>query len=271
LNHDRYKRKLYTIIFEANTFGGKLFDVVLILSILLSVLAVSLDSVQAIHEDWGKYLNVVEWTFTILFTVEYFTRIYCSHDPRHYIFGFFGIVDLVSILPTYVSFILPETQYFIVIRILRVLRIFRILKFVQYIGETNLLLQAFAKSRHKITVFLFSVITMTVIFGSLMYAIEYEKNSGFTSIPISIYWAIVTMTTVGYGDISPITPLGQFLAAIIMISGYSIIAVPGGIVTANIIRQRDEKLSFACPNCHLIGHSPQAVYCTDCGHKLSSS
>lgn len=264
------RKKIYTIIFESHTIGGKLFDLLLIVCILMSVLAVSLHSVQEINERWDESLTVAEWMFTILFTIEYLTRIYCSPNPRRYIFSFFGFVDLISILPTYISFLVSETQYFIVIRILRVLRIFRILKFVQYIGETNILLEAFKRSRHKIIVFLFSVISMTVIFGSLMYAIEVEENSGFTSIPISIYWAIVTMTTVGYGDISPITPLGQFLAAIIMIVGYSIIAVPGGIVTANIIAQRDSRNAIKCPHCHSHGHELDALYCKGCGLRLDS-
>ena len=264
------RKKLYTIIFEAHTFGGKLFDLLLIVCILLSVTVVSLDSVQEISDRWGNYLSAAEWTFTILFTIEYVTRIYCSPDPRRYIFSFLGLVDLISIMPTYVSFIVPETQYFIEIRILRVLRIFRILKFVHYVGETELLIDAFKRSRHKVTVFLFSVISLMTIFGSLMYAIEMEENSGFTSIPASIYWAIVTMTTVGYGDISPVTPLGQFLASLIMILGYSIIAVPGGIVTANIINQRDKRLAIKCPQCQLSGHDANAVYCKGCGHKLAS-
>lgn len=262
------RKRLYSIIFEADTWEGKFFDVLLIVCILLSVLVVMLDSVQSINEHWGGLLYAAEWAFTLLFTAEYLTRIYCSPDPKHYVTGFFGLVDLLSVLPTYISLLVPGTQYLMVIRVLRVLRIFRILKFVQYVGETNQLLAAFHRSQRKITVFLSSVMALTVIFGSLMYVIEFEDNSGFTSIPISIYWAIVTMTTVGYGDISPMTPLGQFLAAIIMIMGYSIIAVPGGIVTANIIAAKTERSILRCSGCKLSDHDLDAKYCKRCGDKL---
>lgn len=262
------RKRLYSIIFEADTREGKAFDVLLIICILLSILVVMLDSVHSIDEKWGEYLWAAEWGFTLLFTLEYFTRIYCSPHPRQYITGFFGLVDLLSVIPTYISLLVPGTHYLMVIRVLRVLRIFRILKFVQYVGETKLLLSAFARSRRKITVFLFLVLALTVIFGSLMYVIEFEQNTGFTSIPISIYWAIVTMTTVGYGDISPMTPLGQFLAAIIMIMGYSIIAVPGGIVTANLIASKEDHSILSCPGCKMSNHDLDAKYCKRCGEKL---
>lgn len=262
------RKRLYSIIFESDTREGKLFDVLLIACILLSVLVVMLDSVQSINEHWGGLLYAAEWGFTLLFTAEYLIRIYCCHDPKHYVTGFFGLVDLLSVLPTYISLLVPGTQYLMVIRVLRVLRIFRILKFVQYIGETNQLIAAFKRSRRKIIVFLASVMSLTVIFGSLMYVIEFEENTGFTSIPISIYWAIVTMTTVGYGDISPLTPMGQLLAAVIMIMGYSIIAVPGGIVTANMIAVRQERSILRCSGCKLSNHDLDAKFCKRCGEKL---
>ena len=262
------RKRLYTIIFESDTWSGKFFDLVLIVCILLSIVVVMLDSVQTINEHWGGVLWVAEWAFTLLFSLEYLVRLYCSPDPKHYATGFFGVVDVLSVLPTYVSLLVPGTQYLMVIRVLRVLRIFRILKFVQYVGETDLLLAAFYRSRQKITVFLFSVLSLTVIFGSLMYVIEFEDNSGFTSIPTSIYWAIVTMTTVGYGDISPMTPLGQLLAAIIMIMGYSIIAVPGGIITANMLAYKQERSILTCSKCKMGNHDLDAKFCKKCGEKL---
>jgi voltage-gated potassium channel len=262
------RKKLYVIIFQSNTWAGKLFDLILILSILVSVAVVMLDSVQSIHAVWGSQLYAAEWLFTLLFTLEFIARVYCISDPSRYVFSFFGVVDICSVLPTYLGLIVPGTEHFLVIRVLRVLRIFRVLKFFHYVSESHLLISAFYRSRHKIAVFLLSVSAMIVIFGSLMYIIETEYNSGFTSIPVSVYWAIVTMTTVGYGDISPQTPLGQMLASVIMIMGYSIIAVPGGIVTANII-SGDRKKSFGCVNCKLDRHDTDAKYCKQCGEKLA--
>lgn len=263
------KKRLYTIIFQHGTWEGKLFDLLLIVSIILSVLTVMLDSVQSISDVWGKQLYYAERFFTLLFTIEYFLRIYCVKQPKDYIFSFFGVIDLVSIAPSYLSIFFPGTQYLIVIRVLRVLRIFRILKFIQYIGEANQLRRAFGKSHQKITVFLFAVCTMIIIFGSLMYLIESEENTGFTSIPASIYWAIVTMTTVGYGDISPQTAMGQALAAVVMIIGYSIIAVPGGIVTAAMVKAgKKEKSSKECIHCSFIDHDSDAIWCKYCGKEL---
>ena len=224
---------LQQTIFEAETGAGKLFDILLIISILCSVAAVMLDSVAPIRERYGPALHNAEWFFTILFTIEYILRLICVGRPAKYAFSFFGLVDLVSIVPTYLSLLLPGSQFLLVIRILRVLRVFRVLKFVQYLEESRLLLQALRASRKKITVFLFAVLTLVVILGSVMYLIEGEAN-GFTSIPRSVYWAIVTLTTVGYGDISPNTFPGQVLASFIMLLGYGIIAVPTGMVTAEI-------------------------------------
>lgn len=214
----KWQLKLYQVIFGSDTFGGKLFDVVLIITILLSVLAVMLDSVKEINIKYGNILFTVEWLFTILFSVEYVLRLISIRKPSAYIFSFFGIVDLLAIIPTYLSMIIAGSQYLLVIRILRVFRVFRFLKFVQYIGEAQVLVRALLASRRKVTLFLFTVLTIVVVIGSLMYLIEGEAN-GFTSIPVSIYWSIVTLTTVGYGDISPQTSLGQALAALIMIIG----------------------------------------------------
>ena len=264
-----WKKKLYQIIFEADTPSGKRFDEVLIACILLSVVAVMCDSVDTIRSSYGHLLYGLEWLFTILFTVEYVLRIMCADKRIHYARSFFGIVDFLAILPTYLSVIIPGSQYFLVIRILRVLRIFRVLKFVQFISEARLLVQSLRASARKIIVFLFTVVTLAVVFGSLIYLIEGEEN-GFTSIPRSVYWTIVTLTTVGYGDISPKTNLGQIFASIIMIMGYSVIAVPTGIVTVEMSQAfKKKRTRKACPECMEYGHESDAVYCKYCGTKLS--
>ena len=261
------RKRLYEIIFESDTKIGKTFDVGLIVIILLSVLVVMLDSVKAISVGFGSLFYVMEWIFTVLFTVEYLIRLYCSPNPLRYARNFFGIIDLIAVLPTYFSLFFPAGKYLLVIRILRVLRIFRVFKLIKFVHEANLLLQALNASRRKIIVFMYTVFSMVIIFGSLMYVIETEAN-GFTSIPRSIYWAIVTLTTVGYGDISPATNLGQTLAAMIMLLGYSIIAVPTGIVTAEIARAAG-KGSKRCPHRDIRGHDQDAFYCKHCGEKLS--
>ena len=267
-SYKNWRDSLYTIIFKADTPAGKWFDVILIISIILSVIAVMLDSVRAVNEPYGDLLYRVEWFFTILFSVEYILRLLCIGSPARYAKSFFGLVDLLAILPTYISLIVPGSQYLIAIRILRILRIFRVLKLVQYSHESQLLLKALSASRRKVTVFLFVVLTLVVIFGSLMYVIEGEEN-GFTSIPRSVYWAIVTMTTVGYGDISPKTNVGQVLAAVVMIMGYGIIAVPTGIVTVELAHARESlKRYLVCSKCSCKDHAPDAEYCKDCGAKL---
>lgn len=265
----KYREALHEIIFEADTPAGKLFDIILIVSIVLSVIVVMLDSVSTIRNSYGGFLVLSEWFFTFLFTIEYFLRLSCAGRPFKYATSFFGIVDLLAIIPTYLSLFLPGSQFLIVIRILRLLRIFRVFKLVQYLVEIKLLNQALRASRRKIVVFLFTVFMLVIIFGSMMYVIEGEQ-SGFTSIPRSIYWAIVTLTTVGYGDISPKTGFGQALAAVIMIIGYAIIAVPTGIVTTEIVRATyGRKVSTqACRACSAEDHDIDAKYCKDCGAKL---
>ena len=259
---------LHEVIFEADTKPGKWFDVILIISIILSVFVVMLDSVASIKKEYGAFLYSVEWFFTILFTIEYILRLISVGRPTQYATSFFGIVDLLAILPTNLSIILPVSRFLTVIRVLRVMRIFRVLKLVQYLTEARVLTQALRASRRKITVFLFAVFTLVIILGSLMYVIESEEN-GFTSIPRSIYWAIVTLTTVGYGDISPKTGLGQALAAVVMVIGYSIIAVPTGIVTAEISRAKEKEISTqSCPDCSAEGHDKDAVFCKHCGVRL---
>lgn len=264
----KWRNKIHEIIFEADTRMGKLFDIILIISIVLSIIIVMIDSISAINKEYGDTLFILEWIFTVLFTIEYFLRLFTVGRPLKYALSFFGIVDLLAILPTYFSLLLPGSQYFLVIRILRLLRVFRVLKLVQYVGEARLLVQAMKASKRKIIVFIFTVLTIVVIFGSLMYVIEGSAN-GFTSIPRSIYWAIVTLTTVGYGDVSPVTPLGQALAAIIMILGYGIIAVPTGIVTAEMTMAAGKPVSTqACTECSAEGHDSDASHCKYCGAKL---
>lgn len=263
------RKQIYKIIFEADTPAGKLFDVLLILSIVLSVGVVMVDSVKEINAAYGSQLYAAEWCFTILFTIEYFLRLYSIQKPHLYATSFYGIIDLLAIVPTYLSLIIPGAQVLLVVRSLRVLRIFRVLKIAQYIGEANLLIYALRESRRKIIIFLFAVLTLMVIFGSMMYLIESGIDSDFTSIPTSVYWAVVTMTTVGYGDISPQTPLGQTLASVIMILGYSIIAVPTGIITLEAsyaIRKRVKHR--VCSSCSAEEHDEDADYCKYCSTKL---
>ena len=263
-----WRSKLHEIIFEANTPAGKIFDLVLIVLIILSVLCVMLDSVSEFRATYSTTLRVLEWFFTVVFTIEYGLRLLCVQRPWRYAVSFYGLVDLLSILPAYLSLVVAGTHYLLVVRLLRILRIFRILKLVNYLGEARQLTRALMASRRKVGVFLFTVVTLVVILGSLMYVVEGERN-GFTSIPRSIYWAIVTLTTVGYGDIAPRTDLGQFLAAFIMILGYAIIAVPTGIVTvemSNVFRQPVD--NRACPICAAEGHDHNALYCIFCGGQL---
>ncbi len=265
-----WREKLRVTIFEADTPAGKAFDVGLLVAIVLSVLAVMLDSVEAYRARHGKLLDATEWLFTLLFTAEYALRLICSPRPLQYARSFFGLVDLLAILPTYLSLFFPGAESMIVIRGLRLLRIFRVFKLGQFLGEASQLRGALAASRHKITVFLGTISILVTILGAAMYLIEGEEN-GFTSIPVAIYWAIVTMTTVGYGDIAPITVSGKLLASLVMIMGYSIIAVPTGIVTAEIVEgaAKSRRITTrSCPNCLSEGHARSANYCRDCGTSL---
>jgi voltage-gated potassium channel len=266
-NRAPWRDTLYTVIFGAETPAGKWFDILLIMSIIASVIAVMLDSVTSISRQHGTLLNALEWFFTIAFTIEYLLRLICVGRPILYATSFFGIVDLLAIIPTYISILIPGSQYLLVVRILRILRVFRVLKLVQYMGEALLLMKALRASSRKITVFLFTVLTLVIVLGSLMYLIEGAQN-GFTSIPRSIYWAIVTLTTVGYGDISPQTNIGQMLAACIMILGYSIIAVPTGIVTVELSHVSAGKRLRSCRECSAEGHDADAVFCKNCGARL---
>ena len=256
------------IIFGHHTTAGRAFDVVLILVIIASVFVVMLESVETMRIEHGPLLRALEWGFTILFTIEYGTRLWCSPRPVRYARSFFGVVDLLAILPTYLSLLLPGGQALLSVRALRLLRVFRILKLAHHVSESRVLMRALSQSRDKITVFVAAVLTLVVSLGSMMYLIEGGAN-GFTSIPRSVYWAIVTLTTVGYGDIAPQTSMGQALAAVVMIMGYAIIAVPTGIVTVelgNVARQaRSERV---CSNCSAAGHEVDARHCNKCGAAL---
>ncbi len=262
-----WRQRVYELVFEAETPGGRIFDITLISLILLSVLAVFLESVRSIRESFGVELYAAEWAFTILFTIEYMLRLVSVRRPLRYVFSFYGIVDLLAILPTYLSLLIPGTQYLLVIRILRLLRIFRVLKLTSYISEGRVISTALRASRQKITVFLVAILTIVTVVGSLMYVVEGEEH-GFVDIPTSIYWAIVTLTTVGYGDLSPKTGLGKLLASVVMIMGYGIIAVPTGIVTGELIRASKSLSTHVCPECHAEPHDIDAVHCKYCGAKL---
>ena len=264
-----WRARTHEVIFEADTAAGKAFDVVLIATIVASTAVVMMESVASIRASYGPALRAAEWIFTVLFTLEYALRIACVGRPARYMRSFFGAVDLLSILPTYVSLFLPGAQYLLAIRTLRLLRIFRVLKLAHYMAEIEVLMSALRASRRKILVFIFTVTSLVMVLGSLMYLIEGPAH-GFTSIPRGVYWAIVTLTTVGYGDISPETNLGQALAACIMVLGYGIIAVPTGIVTAELTQaQRAGGVSGqACRECSAEGHDMDALHCKRCGARL---
>lgn len=262
------KQRLHEIIYEADTRAGKLFDVILLIAILASILFVMLESIQSIDEAYGSYLDIAEWVITILFSLEYMLRIITVKKPWKYIFSFYGIIDLLSTIPKYVSLILIDSHNLAVLRALRLLRIFRILKITRYIGASNRLLIALKSSRAKISVFLLFVFILCIILGTIMYMIEGAKN-GFTSIPRSVYWAIVTLTTVGYGDIAPVTALGQLIASAIMILGYAIIAIPTGIVGSEMMNANIHTNTQSCPNCMRDSHQDGAIFCYHCGDKLN--
>jgi len=265
------KLRVYEIIFEADTPAGRLFDLSLSLCIVGSVVTIMLESVQSLRVMYGTWFRGIELFFTAVFTLEYLARVWVVPRRKHYILSFFGIIDLLSVLPSYLALFIPGAQSLMVIRSIRLLRIFRILKLSRYVGESQNLARALKASQHKITVFLVTILTTVVITGTTMYMIEGPEH-GFTSIPRSIYWAIVTMTTVGYGDIAPQTTLGQTLASFIMILGYGILAVPTGIVSAEMIQlKRDERISNQrCPHCLKEGHDTDAVFCKFCGHTLNA-
>lgn len=272
-NGPDWRGRLFDILFETDDAVATGFDVVLILTILLSVLVVMLDSVPRIHDNHRILLYVFEWIFTGLFTIEYAARLAAVHSKRRYALSFFGMIDLLSIIPTYLSILLPGSQALAIIRVLRVLRVFRVLKLVRYMGEARTLARAMAASRYRIIVFLITVVTMVVVLGSIMYLLEGE-DAGFTSIPAAVYWAVVTLTTVGFGDITPSTPVGQFLASVIMLMGYGMIAVPTGIVSVELAYAAHAAgqpeggpgtKDHVCSACRTGGHDSDARFCKKCG------
>ncbi len=269
ISRSAFREMLHRVVFQDDTKAGRVFDLVLLWLILASILVVSLESVHRINETHHELIHAAEWFFTITFTVEYAIRVYSSRSPLRYIFSFYGLIDLISIIPTYLSLFIPGIQYLVVVRSFRLLRVFRILKLSRFLLEGTILRDALKASLYKITVFVMGVLTIVTIIGTLMYIIEGEKG-GFTNIPISIYWAIVTITTVGYGDISPVTPLGQFLASILMIMGYGIIAVPTGIVSVEMARATDQAKK-KCPVCHASITPANAKYCSNCGTALETT
>jgi voltage-gated potassium channel len=263
------RARIHEVIFGAETKAGKAFDIALLVLILFSVVAVMLESVREIREQHGLLLRWIEWIITILFTLEYLLRVYSINKPTKYIFSFMGIIDLLSTIPTYISLIVAGPQYLLTIRALRLLRVFRVLKLTRFVGEAALLKEALKASRYKISVFLLTVLITVVLVGTLLYIVEGPEN-GFKSIPLSIYWAIVTLTTVGYGDIAPQTPLGQIIASFVMVMGYGIIAVPTGIVTVAMsdAKKRVQSNTRSCSNCLADEHHDHALYCYNCGQEL---
>lgn len=263
------KKKIYRIVFESDTWEGRLFDVVLIIAILVSILVAVVESLPAVAGDYRLALQVLEYVLTFFFTVEYFLRVYCYPDPKKYIFSFFGIIDLLATSPLYLSFFFPSARYALIVRAFRLIRVFRVFKLFSFIAEGNLLLRSMQRSMNKILVFFLFVLILVLSIGTLMYMIEGDlPGTGFTDIPTSIYWAIVTLTTVGYGDITPITPLGRFISGAVMLLGYTIIAVPTGIVSVSIMNEH-KRSENRCSSCGRF-LDRDAVYCKYCGAKLDS-
>ncbi len=268
----RWKQKLHEVIYEADTPGGRLFDVILLLVIVFSIVLVMLESVKSLNARYSDWFYIAEWGITVLFTLEYILRIISVKRPKSYIFSFYGIVDLLSTIPTYLTFIFGGQNLFLAVRALRLLRVFRILKITRYVGEAHKLKSALRNSRPKIMVFLFTVLILCIIMGTVMHLVEGE-GGGFDNIPISIYWCIVTLTTVGFGDIAPVTPAGQAIASVIMILGYGIIAVPTGIVSAEYTRSTEDPIptnTQICPACGEDHHFDGSEFCHNCGNKLNA-
>lgn len=261
---------MHIVIYEADTYAGKLFDIVLLFLIMASIILVMFESIEEYGTKYAAFFNYSEWSITILFTLEYFARIISIKKPKSYIFSFFGIIDFLSTVPMYLSFFFGGAHALIALRALRLLRVFRVLKLGRFVGESENLIRALKASRARILVFLLAVLSIAVILGSLMYLIESNQGSGFDNIPRSVYWAIVTLTTVGYGDIAPITPFGQFIASFIMILGYAIIAIPTGIVSVEYSKNKKIHTSTqSCPHCNAVDHNDEAEYCYSCGKSLN--
>ncbi|MCP1420328.1 MULTISPECIES: ion transporter [Pseudomonas] len=267
-SNDTWRNRLYVIIFQTDTVAGRRFDTSLLLIIFASLVVVILDSIDDVHQNYAGVLAAIEWGFTVIFLGEYILRLYCSPKPLRYAFSFYGLVDLLAIVPGILALYYSDAQYLLIIRVIRMLRIFRVLKLGPYLKQAHYLLDALRGSKQKILVFLLSVCTLVTVFGTLMYVVEGPQH-GFTSIPKGIYWAIVTLTTVGYGDIVPKTALGQVISSMVMITGYSIIAVPTGIFTAELATaMRGSQLHRDCPVCAKDSHEPEASFCSRCGNAL---
>ena len=265
---NNWREQLYVVIFQSDTVAGRRFDSTLLLIILASLVIVILDSIDSVHQNYADVLAYIEWGFTVVFVIEYGLRLYCSPKPMRYAFSFYGLVDLLAIVPGILALYYADAQFLLIIRIIRMLRIFRVLKLSPYLKQANYLMAALRGSKQKIIVFLLSVSTLVTVFGTLMYVVEGPEH-GFTSIPKGIYWAIVTLTTVGFGDIVPKTPLGQVISSLVMITGYSIIAVPTGIFTAELANaMRGERLQHDCPVCKKNHHEHGAAFCSRCGNVL---
>ena len=270
-SNSSWRNQLHEIIYEADTPAGKFFDLSLLVVILLSIVLVMLESIEPIGTKYALIFNILEWIITVLFSLEYIARIVCVKKPRAYIFSFYGIVDFLSTVPKYISLFVVGTNSLLALRALRLLRVFRILKLTRFIGESTNFGRALNRSKIKIAVFLSFVLVLCIILGTVMYLVEGDKNSGFTSIPRSVYWAIVTLTTVGYGDIAPISALGQFIASLIMILGYGIIAIPTGIVTSEMSRKERKNIpknTQSCSSCTESSHADDAQFCHKCGFPL---
>jgi voltage-gated potassium channel len=264
-----WRYSLHEIIYESNTRAGKTFDIALLIAIFTSILVVMLDSVQSLHIPYARLFNRLEWFYTGLFTIEYILRLISIRKPWRYVFSVLGLIDLLALIPSYLSIVLPGAQSLLVFRALRLLRVFRIFKLAEFLTEISFLTAALKNSLRKISIFLMTVLTLAVILGSIMYLVEKREN-GFSNIPESVYWAIVTITTVGYGDISPVTPMGKLVASVVMLIGYAIIAVPTGIITHDIAMaaRMKKELPESCPNCGKEGHEADALFCKHCGASL---
>ncbi len=267
-NFSPLRAKIHEVIFEAETTEGKLFDVVLLIMIVMSIIIVMWETVPYYYDNYRSIFLLLEWIFTIFFTIEYFLRIYSVHKPKYYIFSFFGVVDLLSILPSYLALLVPGLHSLMIIRGLRLLRVFRIFKLDSFVEQGNMIIYALHESRKKLTVFAITITIIVTIFGSVMYLVEHNVNAQFNSIPMSVYYCIVTVTTVGYGDITPSTELGKLLASILMFTGYIIIAVPTGIVTSSLMDNKNKYNTLVCNHCGKEGHDPLANYCDKCGEKM---
>ena len=268
-----WRNKVHKLIFETDTRSGKIFDISLLILIVMSVILVMLESVASFNDTYGEWFKIAEWVITLFFTLEYVLRLICVLKPSKYIFSFYGIIDLISILPSFIELLLGMSSYLSAVRAMRLLRVFRIFKLAKFLKESNSLMIALKASQAKITVFIFFILMMVIVIGSIMYLIEGGPNSDFTSIPRSIYWAIVTLTTVGYGDIAPVTASGQFLAAIVMLMGYAVIAVPTGIVSAEIANKgavisSNDISAKSCKSCISESHDIDAQFCKFCGEEL---